>query len=71
MECDIENAKYEEIVEIRYMEEKNVEIEFTPLLSGEYLHSLVFRGDKNNFFWYLLKIEVESPEPIKAFHYKT
>lgn len=66
VETDLPNAVYEKKVFFEDSSPVDFKISYTPSAGGNVMHSITFFDDHNRYFWYILAIKVDSPEPTKC-----
>jgi hypothetical protein len=65
-DCDIPDADFAK--KVSFDESKTIEfrVAFVPIMGGTFLYSVTFTDDNGRYFWYLLTVHVDSPEPSRT-----
>lgn len=65
VDCDIPDAEYLKKVAFEDAKSIDYKINFLPIIGGSFMYSITFTDDSGKYFWYLVTVHVDSPEPMK------
>jgi hypothetical protein len=65
VECDIPDADYPKRITFDESKTVDLRISFVPIIGGSFMYSATFTDDAGRYFWYLMTVHVDSPEPMK------
>lgn len=66
VDCDIPDAEFPRRVTFEDSKTIDLKVAFVPIIGGSFMYSVTFTDDAGRYFWHLLTVHVDSPEPLRT-----